>query len=134
VKTVETRLMRRVSIPVDAGYARGAQQTVLVVTEDADLREACSRAVASAGYRVVAAAHSGHALLAGLSGDPIDIILTELAMGEVSGPGLADRLRKHHPALRAAYFANAGTPECEGILVRPFTRDEVLDQLSALGA
>jgi DNA-binding NtrC family response regulator len=105
---------------------------VLLVTEDSDLREACGRAVRAAGYHVVTAAHSGHAVLAGLCGGTIDIVLSELSMADGSGPGLAERLRRHHPMLRAAYFANAGTPECEGVIVRPFTRDEVLDKLAAL--
>jgi CheY-like chemotaxis protein len=104
-------------------------RTVLLVTGDADLRAAAARAIDAAGYRVVTAAHSGHAVLASLTKGPIDLLATELAMDDISGPALADRLRRNHPGLQNVYFGKAGTPECEGVLVRPFTRDHLLAEI-----
>lgn len=129
---MDTCEVRRVSIPVDGIGAHGGQQTVLIVTGDADLREAAERALASAGYRVMTAAHSGHATLACLKGARVDILVAGLQMDDVSGPRLAERLRRHHPDIRAVYLAEPGTPECEGVLVRPFTRDELLMRLNAV--
>lgn len=127
---METCVVRRISIRVDGGAA-DRQLTVLLVTDDADMRAAAGRALERAGYRVLTAAHSGHAVLACMRGGPVDLLVTELAMEEGSGPGLAERLRRHHPELHTVYLGKAGTPECDGVLVRPFTRDELLSQLEA---
>lgn len=131
---MDTCAVRRVSIPVDGAGTFAGQPTVLLVTGDANLRTAASRALAFAGYTVVSAAHSGHAVLAALKTGRIDVLMSELAMDDVSGPGLANRLRRHHPDLQAVYFAHAGTPECDGVLVRPFTREDLLERLGALSA
>lgn len=126
----------RGTIPVhftapDAGERR---PTVLVVTNDADLRAAASRALTAAGYRVLTASHGGHALLACMSADRVDLLAAELSMDDMSGPALAARLRRLCPGIRAIYFAGAGTHECEGVLVRPFTRDDLLVTLARASA
>ena len=113
--------------PPDAGER---QPTVLVVTSDADLRAAASRALTGAGYRVLTAPHAGHALLACLSAERVDLLAADLSMDDMSGPALATRLRRLCPGLRAVYFAGPGTHECEGVLVRPFTRDDLLTTLA----
>jgi DNA-binding NarL/FixJ family response regulator len=128
---MDTCEVRRVSIPLDGAGPCGGQRTVLVVTADADLREAAGRALACAGYHVITAAHSGHAILACLKGTRVDILVAGLQMDDVSGPRLTECLRRHHPEMRAVYLAEPGTPECEGVLVHPFTRDELLTRLSA---
>ena len=110
------------------------QLIVLLVTSDADLRSAASRALAGAGYRVLTASPGGHALLACMSAERVDLLAAELSMDDMSGPALAVRLRRLSPGLRAIYFAGAGTHECEGVLVRPFTRDDLLLTLARAGA
>jgi hypothetical protein len=104
--------------------------TLLLVTGDPDLRAATARILTREGYNVITAAHSGHALLAGLT-VPIDILISELELEETSGRSLADTLRQHHPRLRALYFGNAGTQPADGVIVRPFTRDDLLVELEA---
>lgn len=131
-KTMESPAIRRVSITVDAfNGSADRQSTVLLVSGDDDLRAAAARVMSRAGYRVVTAAHSGHAVLACLTACRVDILATELSMDDTSGPRLAERLRRHHPGLQAVYFATGGTPECAGVLVRPFTSVELLAQLEA---
>lgn len=123
--------MRQVSIRL--GNRGGtAPRTVLLVTSDVNFRRAVARALGSAGFDVVPVAHSGHATLAALTAGHIDILASDLAMDDLSGPALAERLRRHHPALQTLFFANAGTPGREGVVVRPFTREDVLDRLTAL--
>ena len=111
-----------------------SRQTILLVTGDADLRAVTARVLAREGYRVVSAAHSGHALLAAARTPQIDIVLAELTTDEMSGPALTERLRRDHPDMQAVYFAAAGTSDCEGVLVRPFTRDDLLLQLETVCA
>jgi DNA-binding NtrC family response regulator len=107
--------------------------TLLLVTGDADLRAVTARVLTREGYHVITAAHSGHALLASLTG-PIDILVSELELEETSGPALVATLLQHHPRLRAVYFGDAGTPAADGVLVRPFTRDDLVLELDAVGA
>jgi CheY-like chemotaxis protein len=109
-----------------------APETILLVTEDHDLRAVAARVLTGEGYRVVTAPHSGHALLASLTSGPIDILAAELLMPEMSGPALADRLRRLHPDLQTIYFSHPGASDCEGVLVRPFTRDDLLARLRAV--
>jgi DNA-binding response OmpR family regulator len=104
---------------------------VLFVTGDSDLRAASERALTRAGFKVQCAAHSGHAVLAGLT-SRVDVLITELSAPDISGPALADLLRRHHPELRVIFMANPGTPEgLEHVVVRPFTRDDLLARISA---
>ena len=103
---------------------------VLLVTSDADLRDAAARVLREEGYDVLTAAHAGHAVLQCLQAPRVDVGLIEMSMDDVSGPALADRLRRQNPDLRTVYFARPGTVECEGVLVRPFTREDLLAQLT----
>jgi DNA-binding response OmpR family regulator len=104
---------------------------ILLVTPDEDLRAAGERALVREGYHVRVAAHSGHAVLASRAGR-VDVLVTELSAPDVSGPALAQLLRKYHPALRVVFMANPGTPEgVEDVVVRPFTRDDLLKKIAA---
>jgi CheY-like chemotaxis protein len=132
---MEVLAVRRVRIPVaSAGVPDPPvrRPTVLLVTGDANLRDVAARVLECDGYHVLAAAHSGHALLAGMTSTRIDALAAELSMDEMSGPALAERLRRHHPGLRALYFGQSATPECGNVLVRPFTRDDLLTRLERL--
>ena len=103
---------------------------VLLVTGDADLREAASRVLRHHGYQVLTAAHGGHAVLKCLGTERVDVAVIEMAMDDMSGPALAERLRRHTRDLRTVYLAHPGTAECEGVLVRPFTREDLLEKLT----
>ena len=50
------------------------------------------------------------------------------------GAALADAIRRHHSELRSIFLADAGTPRRDGIVVRPFTRDDLLLELNAICA
>lgn len=130
--------VRRLRIPLNHVEPRGQATTgsvsVLLVSDDRDLREAAERGLTALGYRVRTASHAGHAVLACRDGG-VDVLVTELAMADTSGPALAQRLRRHLPHLPVVYLARAGTPECPGVLVRPFTRDALVQELAlAVGA
>jgi DNA-binding response OmpR family regulator len=105
-------------------------RVILFVTGDADLREAAARALVREGFRVLPAAHAGHAVLACLQVDRVDAAVVELSMADVSGPALVERLRRKNPGMRAVYLGHPGTRECAGVLVRPFTRDDLLAELA----
>jgi CheY-like chemotaxis protein len=117
----------------DAARPADTRPTLLLVTNDANLRAVAARVLPPEGYDVVTAAHSGHALLACLSGQ-IDVMVVEMALEDTTGPELAATLRRHQPALRAVYLGESGTAPAEGVLVRPFTRDDLVSRLDGVGA
>jgi len=121
--------VRRETVDIDISNTPAAARVALLVTPDRNLREAAARALERDGYRVLSASHSGHAVLACLEAGNVDVAAIELAMDDVSGPALTERLRRHCPEMRAIFFAKSGTPECEGVLVRPFTRDDLLSRI-----
>jgi DNA-binding response OmpR family regulator len=130
-------MMKRIEGPVAISKAEPATATgviVLFVSPDADLRAVATRVLAREGYVVLTAAHAGHALLAGLMLDRIDILISEMAFDDIAGPALADRLRRNHAGLRSLFMGDIGTPPADGLLVRPFTRDDLLVELRALSS
>ena len=106
---------------------------VAVVSDDAELLTLCADVLRPKGYLVSTASHSGHALLACMEGHPPDCLITELWMDEGSGPALARRMRRYNPNLRAVFIAKKGTAadaeDADGVLVRPFTRADLLKRL-----
>ncbi len=105
--------------------------TILIVTSDENLSAAALRVLQQVGYDVVIAHHSGHAFLAALTQARIDVLISEVSLDDMTGQALAATLRRHHPALRSLFIGDH--PGRQGTLVRPFTRDELLYELSALG-
>ncbi len=130
-------MMKRIAGPVAIHTAEPTTATcaiVLFVSPDPDLRAVATRVLALQGYVVLTAAHAGHALLAGLTLDRIDILISEMALDDMTGAALADRLRRNHTALRSLFIADAGTTKDDGLLVRPFTRDDLLAEMGALSS
>jgi CheY-like chemotaxis protein len=104
---------------------------VLFVTHDEDLRAVAKRSLAREGYEVVTASHAGHAVLACLGDVRVDVVVAEMAMPDMSGPMLAERLRRYRDDLPVIFLAGPGTPACDGVVVRPFTRDDLVVKLEA---
>ena len=109
--------------------AETPRRRVLFVSGDADLREVVTRVLHRNGYQVYAVVHSGHALLLCRTQE-FDLLMTELSGPDVSGPALAEQVRRHCPALTALYLGNAGTTDgVDNLLVRPFTQDDMLKRI-----
>jgi CheY-like chemotaxis protein len=108
--------------------------TVLVVSPDATLRGVGRDVLENAGYRVLTAAHSGHALLACLKAGRVDVLAAEVAMDDLAGPELAERLRRFSPDLTAVFFGSAGATDSPGVLVRPFAGEDLLAAIATARA
>jgi len=91
-----------------------------------------TRVLEQEGFDVVIARHAGHALLAAIMRNNIDVMISDLALDDMTGESLASTLRRHHPALRSLYIADQVAQHPGPVLVRPFTRDELLQELSTL--
>src|SRR3954466_6815417 len=124
-----TQLTRRVPQPTETDRA-----VLLFVSGDDDLRAVSTRVLGREGFIVLTAAHAGHAMLAGLTLDRIDLLISEMVLDDMPGPALAERLRRHHAGLRTLFMADSGTPEGDGLVVRPFTRDHLLAALASVAA
>jgi DNA-binding response OmpR family regulator len=107
------------------------RDTVLIVTDGA-LGAAATRVLQQEGYDVVTARHAGHAYLVALTRARIDFLISESRLDEMTGEALATRVRRYHPKLRSLYVADGQAEGSAHTLVRPFTREELLERLSRM--
>ena len=123
------RLLRRRGGGCPSG---GRVLPYLIVSGDPSVRAVAVPELEASGFRVTWAAHSGHALLACLTGPRIDLAFIEVTLEDMPGAELAGRLRRHVPELRVVFLAPAGTPAAAGVVVRPLTRDNLIAELDVL--
>jgi two-component system cell cycle sensor histidine kinase/response regulator CckA len=119
-------------------------ETVLVVEDEAAIREIAKRILAAAGYQVLAARNGNDALaLAETHSAPIHLVLTDVVMPELGGVALVERLHATRPELKVLYMsgysdeavAQRGKPGAPiHFVAKPFSADtltrkvrEVLD-------
>ncbi|HXH07400.1 MAG TPA: PAS domain S-box protein [Vicinamibacterales bacterium] len=140
-----------IDAPVEAADAEGdlrpvagGRETVLLVEDDAAVRDVASRVLSQRGYTVLPAPHGGAALeTARIYGKSIDLLLTDLIMPGMTGRELAAVLESERPGLRVIFMSGYtddavvryGVLEAElAYLQKPFTAEalarkvrEVLD-------
>jgi hypothetical protein len=126
--------------PLPASPPRG-HETVLLVEDEAMVRDLAQRVLERAGYRVLPAPHAEAALevLAGEAG-PIHLLLTDLVMPGLRGWELAQIARSRREDLRllfmsgypgdAALHGGVHTPDTR-LLPKPFTADQLLRAVRA---
>jgi DNA-binding NtrC family response regulator len=116
--------------------------TVLVVDDEADVREAMRRIIARRGYTVIGAASGREALSLVRAADrPIELLLTDICMpGEVSAAELAARVTELHPDVRVLFVSgypkeilvDKGMISAEvDIVEKPFTPRRLAEAVSA---
>ena len=120
---------------------RAKGETVLLVEDEAAVRNACRRILERAGFRVVEASDGSQAL-AELADKPIDLLLTDVIMpGGISGRDLAERLQAARPGLPVLFMSGytADVIATRGILEpgitvveKPFTTADLLGKVRAL--
>ena len=87
-----------VTIEVDAGAIVGGSELVLVVEDDADVRETVVELLSDLGYAVLKAKDAQDALAIIESGAAIDLLFTDVVMpGPVRSPELARQARERLP-------------------------------------
>jgi CheY-like chemotaxis protein len=130
-----TRMMtfvRRVPVPLDASWKPCAiPPSVLLLTDNSDLRAVATRVLRAAGYSVCAAAHGGHAVLTSMQQGAFDVLIIERRLADGRSRVIVERLRQWNPKVRALLLCDdGGTSPTD--LVRPFTADDLLEKLRAL--
>jgi two-component system, cell cycle sensor histidine kinase and response regulator CckA len=119
-----------------AAPATGHGETLLVVEDEAALRDVAGRILSRAGYRVLAADGGSRALeLAALHDGTIDLLVSDVVMPGMLGKELAERLVRIRPDTRVLYMSGYAQPVLASqgtldpgvaLLEKPFTADDLL--------
>ena len=115
--------------------------TVLVAEDDEDLRRLMAQVLRRNGYNVLIASSGEAALEESRSFDnAIELLVSDVVMGALSGPELAGTLQKERPDLRV--LLTSGTADAsvtdhlgEGtsaFLAKPFRPSELIDLVHEL--
>jgi two-component system cell cycle sensor histidine kinase/response regulator CckA len=86
--------------------ANTGSETILLVEDDADLRDLSRRVLTMNGYRVLAAAHGRDALrVAEEHSESIDLMVTDVIMPGMSGREVAEKLQGARPKMKVLYVS-----------------------------
>jgi len=115
--------------------------TVLVVDDERPLRELQKRVLTQAGYDVHAVEDADHALQWICEEHPVDLVITDVMMPDVTGDEMARRIRALRPDLKILFvtgfsdrlFANQPVLWADqAYLDKPFTQRGLLEAVSLL--
>ena len=123
---------------LEAAFASIGQQsgseTILFVEDEAFVRRVAAEVLESAGYRVVVAASASEALQAYRGTEPVDLLVADVVLPDMSGRELAVRVETSLPSARILLMS--GYPEqlalCElsahhrKYLAKPFSLHSLL--------
>jgi hypothetical protein len=124
------------------GRAAESAGTVLVVDDEASIRDVAHRVLTSAGYRVVTAAN-GHEALA-LLGDPktaADLMVSDVVMPGMTAAAFAAQVRALRPGLPVLFMSGYERQSIAGegwpdpgteIISKPFSRAALLTRVTAM--
>ncbi len=124
--------------PVPAPARRG-RLGILLVEDDAEVREAVQFALTDAGHRVHVASDADEALATLDSAGPLDMLLCDVVLpGGMDGLELADAARRRRPHLRvllaSGYGAEGLAQRNHGyeVLTKPFSQAELMRRVGEM--
>jgi len=89
-----------------AAMAPGRGELILLVEDEPQVRQLTDRLLRGLGYRVLSAENGAAALaLYEKSGEPVDLLVTDVVMPGIGGSELASELRRRRPELRVLYIS-----------------------------
>jgi hypothetical protein len=96
---------------VDAGEPPRGTETVLLVEDEASVRELAARVLRGQGYTVLEAADGGQALRELTDpGRVIDLLLTDVVLRGIGGKELAQRVTALRPGLPVLFMSGYANP------------------------
>ncbi len=117
----------------------GHGETILLVEDEASLREMTSRILTRSGYQVCVADSGREALIRASDPDqPIDLLLTDVVMPEMLGNEVAARVGEIRPGVPALFISGYAQPILDthgipapsyDILEKPFTETALLTRV-----
>jgi two-component system, cell cycle sensor histidine kinase and response regulator CckA len=119
----------------------GGPETILLVEDEAGLRDVAANMLQSVGYKVIKAENGPEALaIVNACSENIDLVLTDIVMPGMSGSELLKELRSLRPSIKALYMSGyAGqqlapytdnASELE-LVEKPFTKKALLRKVRA---
>ena len=143
-------LPRRAEIEIDEAphqirppeAALSGSGIILLVEDDADVRESLADQLTNLGYQVIEAKDGASALAAVVDGQPIDLLFTDVVMpGGLSGLELAHQLLPLRPGLKVLYttgysediVSESGPLKEDAIVLRkPYNRAKLAETISSI--
>ncbi len=131
-----------VAAPAPAARPHSGRETILLVEDQQAVRLLLTNVLSNYGYRLLEASNGQEALrLVAAARPPIDLLVTDVVMPQMTGPALAEQLRRQWPDLRVlfmsgyaegavlpAFLAEPGT----GFIQKPFLPAELAKKLRNL--
>jgi CheY-like chemotaxis protein len=117
--------------PVDPAVARDAPREVLVVDDDSASLDAVCELLTMAGY-LPDRAGDAQAALKSLQARPFDVLITDVALPDISGVELARQATTLHPGINIIFASGNAMSEREDFgfrwtaLRKPFSTDALL--------
>jgi PAS domain S-box-containing protein len=107
----------------------------LVVDDDASVRGITTTFLDELGHRTLEAANGAAALALLDSGEPVDLLVTDLAMPGMSGAELAEKVRARFPEMPVLLLTGYADPAMQSggypVLRKPFRQTELARQVAA---
>ncbi|HMI88796.1 MAG TPA: response regulator [Polyangiaceae bacterium] len=129
----------RAKTPPSGAPKKGAGETILVVEDSPSVRKLVTHALSQNGYRVLEAGTPFQALqILHQSDRPIDLLLTDVILPEMSGRILADRMREQGKVRRVLFMSGYDNDlvarqgvlhEGVRLLQKPFLEPELLREV-----
>ena len=117
----------------------GGSESILLVEDEGPLRKLIGDALRAHGYRVLEASDGKAGIdLAAHSDAPLDLLLTDVILPDVSGPQVAQRLTASHPSIKVLYMSgytddyltHRGVASSDPMLLgKPFTVESLLSKI-----
>jgi CheY-like chemotaxis protein len=118
----------------------GVTATLVLVDDENAIRTMTTRILKRAGYHVLDAGSPSEALaIAARMKEPIDLLVTDVRMPDLSGPLLAERFITVHPETQVLYMSGysasvSGVPtdDADHFLQKPFTPEDLIAKIRGL--
>jgi nitrogen-specific signal transduction histidine kinase/CheY-like chemotaxis protein len=117
--------------------ARRGTETILLVEDEAGVRDLAQEFLKAAGYKVLEAHDGTDALeVAGRYSGPIDLLLTDMVMPRLSGKDLMRALREARPGLKVVMMSGYSEYSTDGSdtaqfasLAKPFSMSSLVEKI-----
>ena len=122
--------------PLEPPLPRGHGELVLLVDDEASIREITRRTLEGFGYRVLTAGEGKSALaLYAEHRDDIAVVVTDMIMPLMDGPALIRVLQQINPAVRiiaASGFSTHISPSGTHFIAKPYSAENLLTKLKTV--
>ncbi len=111
-----------------------AAQRILVVDDEASIRDLCARVLTRSGFKVTMAS-TGEDAVRRLQDEPFDLVISDIRMPGISGMDVLVMAKTLHPSIAVILITGFGTSEvveranqsgADRILAKPFNALELL--------